>query len=88
MKMLIVVLKDEDAEPVLEVLIEQSFGVTRIASTGGFFRRGNTTLIIGTEDERVEEALEVISASTTPSDEPAQRRATVFVLPVEDFQKL
>lgn len=88
MKMLIVVLKDEDAEGVLKALIDESFGVTRIASTGGFFRRGNTTLIIGTEDEQVDRALEVISENTTLSDDPIQRRATVFVLEVEDFKKL
>lgn len=88
MKMLVVVLRDEDSEAVLEALIEGAFGVTQIASTGGFFRRGNTTLIIGTEDERVEQAMEVVAANTSPADDPSQRRATVFVLPVADFKKI
>lgn len=88
MKMLVVVLRDEDSEAVLEALVEGSFGVTQIASTGGFFRRGNTTLIIGTDDDRVEEAVEVIAGNTSPPDEPNQRRATAFVLPVADFKKI
>lgn len=88
MKMLVVVLRDEDSEAVLEALIEASFGVTQIASTGGFFRRGNTTLIIGTEDDRVEVAMGTIAGNTSPPDDPNQRRATVFVLPVADFKKI
>jgi uncharacterized protein YaaQ len=88
MKMLIVVLRDEDAEEVLEALIENSFGVTRIATTGGFFRRGNTTLIIGTEEQRVDEALGVIKENAKAPDDPTHRRATAFVLDVADFKKL
>ncbi|MFP3854297.1 MAG: cyclic-di-AMP receptor [Anaerolineales bacterium] len=88
MKMLIVILRDEDAETVLEALIEESFGVTRIATTGGFFRRGNTTLIIGTEDERVDEVFGVIDQHAGEPEDPTHRRATAFVLNVADFKKL
>lgn len=88
MKMLVVVLRDDDAEEALEALVEGSFGVTRIATTGGFFRRGNTTFIIGTEDERVDEALEVIEAHVKKPEDPTHRRATAFVLDVADFKKI
>jgi uncharacterized protein YaaQ len=87
-KMMIVVLRDDDTEGVLNGLLDQSFGVTRIATTGGFFRRGNTTLIIGTEDDQVERAIDVVRANTSEPDDPAHRRATVFVLDVADFQKI
>ncbi|MGA9534088.1 MAG: cyclic-di-AMP receptor [Anaerolineales bacterium] len=86
--MMIVVLRDEDAEKVLHELVDQSFGVTRIATTGGFFRRGNTTLIIGTEDDQVDQAMDLIRSNTSEPDDPAHRRATVFVLNVADFQKI
>lgn len=88
MKMLIVVLRDEDAENVLQALIDDSFGVTRISSTGGFFRRGNTTLMIGTEDDRVDEALAVVKDHAKEPDDPTHRRATAFVLDVAEFKKL
>ena len=88
MKMLIVVLRDESAEAVLEALIDESFGVTRIATTGGFFRRGNTTLIIGTEDDRVDEAFKVIDQHAGEPEDPTHRRATAFVLDVAEFKKL
>jgi len=87
-KMLIVVLRDEDVDNVLKALIDSSFGVTRIASTGGFFRRGNTTLIIGTEDDRVDAAMDVIRSHSTPPEDTTHRRATVFVLNVDRFEKL
>ena len=47
MKMMIVVLNDQDGDPVIKALVDDEFRVTRIASTGGFLRRGNSTLLIG-----------------------------------------
>jgi uncharacterized protein YaaQ len=88
MKMLIVVLRDEDAEAVVGSLVNESFGVTRIATTGGFFRRGSTTLMIGTEDERVDEALELITEHARDPEDPTHRKATAFVLDVADFRRL
>ena len=88
MKLMIVILGDEAAEEALRNLIEREFRVTRVASTGGFLRRGNTTLLIGTQDDRVDDALEVIRkvrAAQTAKDQP---RATVFVLDMERFEQL
>ena len=87
MKLIILILDDEIAEEALRDLIEREFRVTRVASTGGFLRRGNTTLLIGTQDDLVDDALEVIRS--LPRDpEQDQRRATVFVLDVEHFEQL
>ncbi|MGD8552575.1 MAG: cyclic-di-AMP receptor [Anaerolineales bacterium] len=87
MKLLIVIIRSEDSERVLDQLIEAEFGVTHIASTGGFLRRGNATLLIATEEERVDRAMEVIRAATTIGEDN-QRRATVFVLNLESFEQL
>jgi uncharacterized protein YaaQ len=88
MKLIIVILRDSDNEPVSQKLIQQGFRVTQIASTGGFFRRGMSTLMIGVEDERVDNAIEVIRQSTAPAVEPGMRRATLFVLPVENYTQI
>lgn len=85
---MIAVLADDDAEAVLKALLDAEYRVTRLASTGGFFRRGNTTLMIGTDDERVERALEVIRQTTQTPGGEAGRRATVFVLKLADFQQV
>lgn len=88
MKMMIVVLGDEDVEDVLPALLESSYRVTRIASTGGFFRRGNTTLLIGTEDDKVGPALDVVREHTLEPEDPSHRRATIFVLDVAEFRRI
>jgi uncharacterized protein YaaQ len=86
-KLIILILDDEIAEEALRDLIGQEFRVTRVASTGGFLRRGNTTLLIGTQDELVDDALEIIRGIRR-DPEKEQQRATVFVLDMERFEQL
>lgn len=88
MKMIIAILKDEDSENVSQALISANFRVTRIASTGGFFRKGSTTLMIGLEDEVVDEAINVIHENCDLSIEPGIKRATLFVLNVAHFEQI
>ena len=59
MKMLVVIVRDIDVDEVLSALIEANFRVTRIASSGGFFRSGNSTLMMGVSEKRVDEALQI-----------------------------
>ena len=88
MKMMIVIINDRDAEPVMQALMDRDFRATRISSTGVFLRRGNTTLLIGLEQEKVDEALGIITEHSTEPEELDQRRATVFVLPVSSYEQL
>lgn len=87
MKLLIAIIRAQDTDDVLSALIEADYGVTHIASTGGFLRQGNATLLIATEQERIEAAMDIIRESASPPDDN-QRRATVFVLNLEEFEKL
>ncbi|MBN2147941.1 MAG: cyclic-di-AMP receptor, partial [Anaerolineales bacterium] len=57
-------------------------------STGGFFRRGSTTLMIGVDDDRLSDAIERIKATCSPPIEPGIKRATLFVLNVAHFEQL
>ncbi len=88
MKMILTILNDEDSGCVFDALQEENYTVTRIDSTGGFLRLGSTTLMIGTEDDRVDQAIQLINAQCAPSVEPIARRATVFVLNVEHFEQI
>ncbi|MEN6300807.1 MAG: cyclic-di-AMP receptor [Anaerolineaceae bacterium] len=88
MKMIVAIIRDNDNEPVTQGLVSSGFRVTRIASTGGFLRRGSTTLIIGVADEKVNDAIQVIKDSMLPPDEPNAKRATLFVLNVEHFTQI
>jgi uncharacterized protein YaaQ len=88
MKLIVAILKDEDIENVSHALIDCDFRVTRIASTGGFLRRGSTTVMIGVEDEKVDQAIQVIRQTFTPLAEPGTHRATLFVLNVAHYTQV
>lgn len=87
-RLIITILRNEDGEDVLKSLLEANFRVTRIASTGGFMRRGNSTLLIGVEKEQVETAVKLIREHSAPAIDPGLKRASVFVLKVDQFQQL
>jgi uncharacterized protein YaaQ len=87
MKLIIVILNDEEAEASIQTLVEADYRVTRVASTGGFLRRGSTTLFIGTDEERVDAAIERIREARKPSDQN-QQRGVVFVLDMARYEQL
>ncbi|MGE6261229.1 cyclic-di-AMP receptor [Heyndrickxia sp. NPDC080065] len=60
MKLILAVVQDQDSARLMNAMVEHNFRVTKLASTGGFLKSGNTTIMIGTEDIRVEKALQVI----------------------------
>lgn len=60
MKLILAVVQDQDSNRLMDALVNHNFRATKLASTGGFLKSGNTTLMIGTEDIRVEKALEII----------------------------
>lgn len=87
MKLLLAIIRAQDTDEILTALTEADFGVTHIASTGGFLRRGNATLLVATEEDRVDGAIEVIREAASPPEDN-QRRATVLVLNLEEFERL
>lgn len=60
MKLILAVIHDHDKEDLLSKLVENGFQATKLASTGGFLREGNCTLMIGVEKEKVDEVLIII----------------------------
>ena len=60
MKLIVAIVQDEDAGRLVSALMDKGFGVTKLATTGGFLRAGNTTLISGVEDDKLQDALDVI----------------------------
>lgn len=63
MKMVIAVVQGKDANALSNKLVEKSYRVTRINTSGGFLRETNATLLIGVEDEQVEQVLQIIRAN-------------------------
>src|SRR4051812_41572161 len=60
MRLVVAIIQDYDTDRLLRALSEASIGATRIASTGGFLRMGNTTVLIGVAEERVDECLNIL----------------------------
>lgn len=60
MKLIIGIVHSDDADQLLQALRERGFRSTKISTTGGFLREGNATILIGTEEEKVDEVLSVV----------------------------
>ena len=67
MKMMIVIVKDNESEALTRALIGAQYRVTGISSTGGFLRSGVATLLIGVEDAQVDAASALIRATLSAS---------------------
>ncbi len=104
MKLIVAIVNSRDCNNVINDLTEHDFHITQLSTTGGFLRAGNKTLLIGVEDERVDAAIEIIRKrshqrkqliATTDAHVAVSHPmeiivggATVFVLDVDQFEKL
>jgi uncharacterized protein YaaQ len=87
MKLMFIIVRDIDGDNILQTLVDQGYRVTRVASTGGFLRHGNVTLMTGVEDEKVQNVIELLRKMNISSDE-IQHRATVFVVDMPYFEQI
>ncbi|MFV0380104.1 MAG: cyclic-di-AMP receptor [Anaerorhabdus sp.] len=107
MKLILAIVSNDDSSAVSSALTKENYSVTRLATTGGFLRAGNTTMIVGCEDDRVSKAIEVIGEKSKRRTEivpstasydvgryasfPVEVQvggATIFIIDVEQFEKL
>ena len=65
MKLIIAILQDKDGLTALNELNRRGFRATKLASTGGFLREGNTTILVGTEEPDVEQVLAVLRRTSS-----------------------
>lgn len=87
MKMILAIVDDTRKEIVSQALLQSNFRVTQLATTSGFLRGGATTLMIGVEDDLIEDALQIIRdqiANLPNPDSPT----TLYVLNVKSFNRL
>lgn len=74
MKLIIAIVQDEDSTDVIEALTEENYRVTKLATTGGFLKSGNTTLMVGIEEEKVQSVIDIIK-------EICKQRKEILVTP-------
>ena len=63
MQLIFAIVQDKDVSRLSEALVKERIQATKLASTGGFLRAGNTTFMIGVDDDRVEDVMTAIRKS-------------------------
>lgn len=60
MKLIIAIVNKDDSASVAAAVTKAGLSMTKLATTGGFLMAGNTTFLLGIEDEKVDQAIEII----------------------------
>ncbi|MCA0972737.1 cyclic-di-AMP receptor [Halobacillus litoralis] len=69
MKMIVAVVQDKDSSRLTDALAENDFKTTKLSTTGGFLREGNTTFMIGCEDDQVDDVLNVVKENCSQREQ-------------------
>ncbi len=88
MKLLIAVINSDDAHIVLDEITKVGFYATKLSTSGGFLRAGNLTLLMGVDDDRVDELLEILRTNCRKREEltpivPTYSSGMVNAIPVK-----
>lgn len=77
MKLIVAIINNDDCPNVLSELSKNNYGATRLSTSGGFLRAGNSTLLIGVDDEKVDDVIGIINEFS--------RKRTQMVTPSPSF---
>jgi uncharacterized protein YaaQ len=94
MKLIVAIVQGEDADDVIRAMLAAGHRLTRINTTGGFLRRGNATLLIGVEDDQIDEVISLMQATTRRTESSPLEKgipeftATIFVLDATHFIRI
>lgn len=76
MKLVIAIVSNDDTSAVTSTLTEHGYFITKLSTSGGFLRAGNTTLLIGTDEEKVPALIELIKQESKRRTEVVPANAT------------
>lgn len=94
MKMIIAIVQEKYADALIDRFLDEEIYVTRLASTGGFFKSGNCTLLLGCKEEELEKIDSIFKELTEPEDVHLEEGdyqisgATIFVVDLEDSKRI
>ena len=71
MKLIIAVIQAYDSDRLLHAVTSAGLRATKIVSTGGFLRMANATILMGVDDARVQECLQIVREHCEPRVESA-----------------
>lgn len=83
MKLILAIVSNDDASVLMKELVKEKFMVTKLASTGGLLRKGNTTLMIGSKDDDVDTILSIITKFSKTRNElvPSSVISDIGIIP-------
>ncbi|MBS5964752.1 cyclic-di-AMP receptor [Finegoldia magna] len=89
MKLIVVIMEDDLSHILSKELLENKISSTKLSSTGGFLKKGNTTTLIGTDVEKEQSILDLIKKVCDENDIESdnESKANIFVMDLEDFKK-
>lgn len=70
MKLIVAIVQDQDIPILIQELTKKSYRVTKLSSTGGFLKAGNTTLLIGVDESKVEDIMHIIEKNCKKREIP------------------
>jgi uncharacterized protein YaaQ len=59
-KLCVIIVSNSDADRLIGKLAERDIQATKVASTGGFLRRGNATILVGVPESGLDEVMELM----------------------------
>ena len=60
MKLIFAIVSNDDSSKVSSALTKNRFSVTKLATTGGFLKAGNVTVLIGLDESKLDECFDII----------------------------
>ena len=81
MKLIFAMVSNDDSSAVSSALTKNGYSVTKLATTGGFLRAGNTTLLVGVDDDRFQAAMDVIEKVCKSRKQIAPSPASMVGMP-------
>lgn len=86
MKLIIAIIDDEFSQDVVKALIDEKVRTTKLSSTGGFLKKGNTTLLIGVEESDLISVISLIRKNIKAKEE--SNGANLFVLDIDSHERI
>ncbi|HLR34567.1 MAG TPA: cyclic-di-AMP receptor [Tissierellales bacterium] len=91
MKLVIAIIQDQDVQQLVKELMSKKYRATKLASTGGFLKSGNTTLLIGVEEEKIDDVISIIEGvcksrnAVTDDSDVVVGGANIFIIDIDKF---
>lgn len=94
MKMMIAIVQEKYTDALIDRFLDEDIYVTRLSSTGGFFKAGNTTLLLGCKESEIDQIYEIFKEETEAEDVHMEEGdfkvsgATIFVVDLEGSKRI